>query len=119
MHQQVDHQHIVDGNGNPAGGFSICRVTPTPGNSYDAIRVNWQKGPLVVDGKRIPPNGGFVEDVIAIALSRLEFYQSAGDGKFACDYNETAIIALEDALESLDARTTDREERGVEGTHEI
>jgi hypothetical protein len=114
MRQQVFQQHVVDHDGNPAGGFATCG--PIDGNS-PFIRISWQNGPLAVDGERKPPNGAFVEDVIAIALSRLNFYQSAGGGKFACDYNQDAIDSLEFALVRLDARTTDREARGVEGSH--
>ena len=109
----------LDDNGNPAGG----EATGT------GIRIAWQNGPLgrhspsCVEGKpctvesgctRIDPNGAFVETVIDIARQRIQFYQ---DTKFSCSENAIAITKLEEALLWLNKRTTDREARKVEGTH--
>lgn len=106
MQQQFSSRHDVDGDGSPDGGYTIGQ----------GLVINWQKGPLSVDGYRKEPNGSFVETVIAAAIDRLKFYQ---DSRFKCDYNRDAIVLLERALESLAARTADREARGVEGTHKI
>lgn len=106
MMQKVDGHHQTDISGNPAGG-----VTEGLG-----INIEWQNGPLAVDGVRKEPNGAFVEGVIAAALDRLEFYQTS---KFSCRENSLAITKLQEALHWLQHRTRDREQRGVEGTHAV
>lgn len=106
MRQEITEHHLTDENGNPMGGHAAgC-----------GFAIEWQNGPLMVDGVRREPNGAFVEDIIAAALGRLRFYQSS---KFACAENEGAIYRLENALALLDFRTKDREHRGVEGTHTV
>jgi len=95
----------VDKDGRPAGGESAST----------GIRISWQNGPLGRGKDRMPPNGAFVETVIAIARDRLQWYQQ---GEFACVENEIAIANLTDALHALEARTQRRELKGVEGTHE-
>lgn len=106
MLQEIKSQHNVDENGNPAGG-----------NTWGVgIQIEWQNGPLAVDGVRKEPNGAFVEGVIQAALDRLQFYQS---GKFACRENALAITKLEEALHWCQHRTANREKRGVEGTHAV
>ena len=54
----------------------------------------------------------FVKDVIAAAVDRIESYQGS---RFKSDYNARALDHLTAALQSLHARTADREARGVEG----
>lgn len=98
----------VDENGNPAGGFvGGC-----------GIELSWQNGPLGRGNERQEPNGAFVETVISAAVQRIQFYQSASNGKFACRENAIALTHLETALLWLDKRTRDREARLVEGTHQ-
>lgn len=97
----------VDRDGNPASGI-VLGV---------GLNIEWQNGPLGRGEERKEPNGAFVETVIAAAKQRLEFYQTATKGKFACKENEVAIKKLEEALASLEKRTLAREKRGVEGTH--
>ena len=106
MRSEISEQHDVDGQGRPAGG---C----TKGRGFS---INWQKGPLMVDGVRREPNGAFVEDVIAAALGRIQHYQAS---EFKCRENALAITKLEEALHWLDHRTRDRQARGVEGTHAV
>lgn len=84
MRSEILEAHNVDAEGRPAGGTTIGR----------GFKVDWQNGPLAVDGVRQEPNGAFVEDVIAAALGRIQHYQTSN-------------------------RTRDRERRGVEGTHEL
>lgn len=103
--RHVVGNHFLDENGKPAGG-----TTYGPG-----FVVGWQHGPLGRGEKRKPQNGAFVEDVIRAAIDRLRFYQGT---EFHCAENEAAITNLERALEALALRTRNREERGVEGTHE-
>ena len=76
--------------------------------------ISWQNGPLGRDGDRIKPNGAFVESIILAAVDRLEYYQQS---RFASAYNADALISLRQALARLNDRTSDRERRGVEGTH--
>ena len=104
MNQKVTEFHRLD-NGKPAGG-------ETHGLG---ISIVWQDGPLGRGDERTPPNGAFVEGVIAAAIGRLEFYQKNG---FSCRENSIALTHLETALLWLGKRTGDREARGVEGTHE-
>lgn len=106
MRSAIIEQHNTDEQGRPAGGTTVGR----------GFAIEWQNGPLAVDGVRREPNGAFVEDVIAAVVGRLKHYQST---QFACHWNEQAIVALESALSYLDARTKERTERGVEGTHVV
>lgn len=105
MKQEYLKRDWKDDNGNPDGGVYTGK----------GFMIGWQKGPLVVDGIRVEPNGAFVETIIDAVVSRIEFYQ---DSKFACLENEAAIYHLKAALAWLDARTKSREARGVEGTHQ-
>lgn len=101
-------EHWCDEEGNPAGGVSDGR----------GFSISWQNGPLGRGNERREPNGAFVEDVIAAVIGRIEFYQTAQDGKFQCVENAVAIDSLRNAARVLDERTRNREARGVEGTHE-
>lgn len=105
------YQNVSDPDGNPAGG-SVKGV---------GLEIEWQNGPL---GPSYPgdvrkvANGAFVETVLAAVLQRIEYYQTAKDGKFKCRENAIAITKIEEALLWLDKRTKDREVRGVEGTYQ-
>ncbi len=105
MNQTIIEAHVTDGDGNPAGGRTESK----------GIAIQWQDGPLAVDGHRREPNGAFVEGVISAAVGRLEFYQAS---KFRCRENAIAITKLQEALQWLDWRTRDRERAGIEGTHQ-
>ena len=102
----IDEHHETDENGNPAGGATEGR----------GFHIEWQNGPLAVDGVRREPNGAFVEDVIQAAIGRIAYYQSS---KFSCRENALALTKLQEALHWLQHRTADREKRGVEGTHAV
>lgn len=54
------------------------------------------------------------EAVLQVLIHRLEVLEE----KMPSEYNQKAIASLKDALASLEARTADRKERGVEGTQE-
>lgn len=97
-----------DQNGNPTGGFV----------AGEGLNITWQDGPLGRGEERKKPNGAFVETVISAAKQRIEYYQTANGGKFACRENAIAITKLDEALLWLDKRTRDREARQVEGTHQ-
>lgn len=89
--------------GIPAGG-SVRGI---------GLDITWQNGALGRGSERKVPNGAFVETVISAVIQRIQYYQT----KFPCRENAIAITKLEEALHWLEARTKDREERGVEGTH--
>jgi len=74
--------------------------------------VNFQCGPIKERGV----NGVANEDLINMALVRLKCFQSS---EFKCKENAMAITKLEEALLWLRKRTSDRELRNVEGTHEV
>ena len=90
-------------DGNPAGG-SVGGL---------GLQISWQAGPL----QEWKANGAFVEDVLTAVLKRLEFYQQASEGRFACTENEQAIQHINEALDVLRTRTARRRSQGVEGTH--
>jgi hypothetical protein len=104
MKQHYEGVHENDADGNPAGGHSWAT----------GIEVNWQNGPLNVDGVRVEPTGAFVETMIAITIDRIEYYQTS---KFACSENAIALDHLYAALQILNQRTRSRERRGIEGQH--
>lgn len=97
-------EHWNDENGNPSGGVS----------TGTGITISWQNGPLGRGTERRQPNGAFVETIVDMVIDRLEYYQS---GQFACDENAEAIEHLRSAAAVLEARTRERETRGVEGTY--
>lgn len=99
--------HYLDDSGNPAGGYSM-------GRGYG---IKWQQGPLKdpATGAQLEPNGAFVETILQATLGRMEHYQTT---KFACDANERIIQHIQAAIDACHARTQDRVERGVEGTHQ-
>lgn len=102
---QITALNDIDTNGSPTGG-SVSGI---------GVSILWQDGPL--GRPPVSPNGAFVDDVIEAARQRLEFYQKASNGKFACRENAIAITKLEEALHWLYARRMEREERGVQGLH--
>lgn len=110
MQQGFEAVNEVDEAGLPAGG-SVDGV---------GISIFWQNGPLgrVGTEERVPPNGAFVEDVIAAVIQRIQHYQEVDGGEFSCRENALAITKLEEALHWLEARTARRVAAGVEGTHE-
>lgn len=74
--------------------------------------VIFQKGAIKEHGV----NGVMNEDLIAMVIDRLEYFQNS---PFKCRENALAITKLEEALHWLRHRTTKREKRGVEGTHTV
>ncbi len=98
-------QQHWDDEGKPAGGVTSGR----------GFAISWQNGPLGRGKSRLEPNGAFVEEIIKAAIGRIEHYQA---GPYVCQTNANALHHLELAVKELNARTADREERQVEGTHE-
>ena len=79
--------------------------------SYSRETILFQNGPI----KEVGVNGVTHEALLAIIIDRLKSFQA---GPFACDDNNQALLACEDALYFLQTRTRKRMERGVEGTHQ-
>jgi hypothetical protein len=69
--------------------------------------LNFQNGPV----PEVGVNGATNETVIAAVIHRLEILNA----KFPCAENEQAITSLKDALQALESRTRNRQQRGVEG----
>lgn len=109
MRQEVKVTNELNNEGNPTGG----RATAL------GIDIRFQDGPLGNPPDMLRHNGAFVEGIIEVAKQRLEFFQTASNGKFAHAKNAEAIEHLEAALVALDSRTAERKERGVEGTHQV
>lgn len=75
-------------------------------------KIHFQEGPI----KECGVNGVCNEDLIVMAIRRLECFQNS---EFKCRENAMAITKLEEALLWLRKRTMGRENRGVEGTHTV
>ena len=56
-------------------------------------------------------NGTTIEEMLRVSIERLQDL----NGRFPCRENSIAITKIQEALMWLNARTTDREKRGVEG----
>ena len=80
------------------------------GNPVSYGRISFQNGPI----KEVGVNGCHHEDLLAIVLDRLEYFQK---GEYSCRENALALNKIQEAMHWLNHRTTARQERGVEGTH--
>ena len=74
--------------------------------------IPFQNGPVLQSGV----NGVTHEVLLAIVADRLRAFQA---GQFANPYNAEALAAIEAAQSALKARTLERMQRGVEGTHQV
>lgn len=72
------------------------------------LTVKFQSGPIKEHGV----NGCHIEDVLRIALNRLNEHQKT---EFACRENALAITKIEESLHWLNHRTAERIRQGVEG----
>lgn len=75
-------------------------------------KVDFQEGPI----NEVGVNGVMNEDLIAMVITRLEYFNRS---EYGCRENTMAITKLEEALLWLRKRTMARENRGVEGTHTV
>jgi len=110
MLQSYETGFFEDKNtGVPLGGFAKAV----------GIDIQFQAGPLRESKGSLvnEPTGAFVETLIAIVIDRLQYYQNVNNKRFRCRENSLAITRLQEALHWLNARTEDREKRGVEGTY--
>ena len=83
--------------------------TALPGGIGPTVaEIKFQDGPV----KETGVNGCQIEDLLLVVKDQLESFQA---GPFACDENARALDMVGGALHALYSRTTDREQRGVEG----
>lgn len=84
------------------------------GNHY--FNLSFQRGPI---GPHDARNGAFTEELLAVLIDRLEYFQiEHEEGKFACAENAEAIEHLKAAQAALSKRTQARIAQGVEGLNE-
>ena len=100
------------GQGNACHEYRISRVDNPSSLRETRLGefgdVHFQNGPIQEFGV----NGCHNEDLLAIVIDRLRGFNS---GEFRCRENALALTKLEEALHWLNARTEDRQNRGVEG----
>ena len=95
-------------DGAEYGAFHHYSIADSAGQH---THIKFQKGPI----KEVGPNGIFIEDLMTIAIHRLESFQQ---GDFACEENANALDHLRQSLQILNDRTAARQARGVEGTYQ-
>lgn len=78
-------------------------------------RLTFHEGPLAGE-KACDVKGVMIENLLAIVIDRLKTHQAS---KYACEENQNALEHTKMAVFALKMRTSKREERKVEGTHEI
>lgn len=76
------------------------------------VDIKWQDGPYRGDGGE--HNGACIEEILIDAYEHLYYLNK----KFPCRENSIALTKIEEAVLWLDARTKDRESRGVLGKEE-
>jgi len=96
------------GDGGANHEYYISRIDDekVPVGEFGFIK--FQKGPL----RETTLNGGFIEDLLAIVIDRLESFQS---GEFACKENAIVLRKMHEGVHWLNHRTKDRIDRNVEG----
>lgn len=113
------HRHVVRlGKPTAGGAYAHYQIRKNP----DVSEGGAGHQPKVLDNVHfqhdtIPLVGvvGHTNEVqLAMVIDRLEFFQA---GEFACETNAVALEHCRAALGSLEARTADRQARGVEGEH--
>lgn len=101
-------RNYFDADGNPAGGYAHG-----PG-----LCATFQDGPRgrAADGSLEPANGAFVEDLLVAAAQRLEFFQRS---RFKHEKNQAALDYIYSAINAMNARATERAQRGVLGQNTV
>ena len=97
---------VIDGKG--AGGAHHHYVTTDKQEHHTRGEERFQSGAIQENGV----NGTQNEHLLAIVKHRLQCFQK---GKYSCSENAAALKAVDQALQALVSRTTDRKKRGVEG----
>ena len=80
-------------------------------NAEFTLNVSFQNSPVKEHGV----NGATSEDLLAVLIHRTEIL----NGNFPCEENALAISHLKHALAVFEARTHNRQARGVEGENKI
>lgn len=80
--------------------------------THETLGIDFQNGPI----KEVGTNGITHEALLAVLADRLEHFQK---GPFANEHNAAALHHIYAAQSALKARTVERVERGVEGTHKV
>lgn len=119
----LDVRRVLKGHQvNPANDLLDVLVLDEPGDggashnylvrgpSFEVF-LHFQNGPIAEKGV----NGITQEALLEILIDRLTGFQS---GRFANTYNQAALEHLQRAQGELLARTKERVQRGVEGTHQ-
>jgi hypothetical protein len=110
---KIECLNTCNQEGNPSGG-QVRGV---------GLNIDWQDGPLGWDYDKntypeaVAPNGAFTEDVVLALIDRLEFFQTAAEGKFRCRENAVIITKLEECLMWMQKRHDTRVNRKVQGEH--
>lgn len=99
-----DVTEIVITEGGYAGIYDLATNKPVAGFQI-------QNGPILEAGV----NGVQVEDLVLIALNRIETFQA----EFPCDENLAAIDALKAAHTAITSRIRDRKAREVLGLNKV
>lgn len=90
----------------PGHWYLLCPSVDEPGAFHQQV-LHFQNGPI----KQVGVNGINTEATLAALIHRTKML----DEKFPCDENKMAIVMMEAALVQFQARTKDRQRRGVEG----
>lgn len=114
----IEATNELDEGDNPTGGFVDLHVGE---DMAHVVKILWQDGPRgqadnAPTGILADPNGAFVEDVLWVALQRLEFFNAS---KYRDRANSLTITHIEQALQALKYRQLERSHRNVEGKHEV
>ena len=108
--QQIEISADEKGNGGASHHYQFHILGGKRGLSMQSIQ--FQDGAI----KEVGVNGITHEALLTVIKDRLICFQ---EGPYACPENETALKLVNDTLAVLHKRTKLRDERGVEGTHEI
>lgn len=96
----------ADDTGN-SGASHVYTLTPEGKTRGEQI-IRFQDGGV----QEVGVNGITNEALLSIVVDRLRGFQA---GPFNNEYNAVALVLVEQAISILNARTADREARGVEG----
>jgi hypothetical protein len=86
--------------------------TPLGSAVHPSVDVKFQQGPI----REVGVNGISEASLMAILMDRLQGFQG---GPYKCSNNEHALFHLRQAMMHLNARTRERQARGVEGTRAV
>jgi hypothetical protein len=107
--------HILADEHGHGGASHRYEIVIHSGPGADQVTtqvITFQDGPI----KEVGVNGTTHEVLLAILADRLRSFQA---GPYADDRNKMALAHVLEAAAELNARTRERETRGVEGTHQV